>query len=104
MNSLSNSFILSEFSLKKNLLSDFENVKNVKEEKQVEKSIEIKKELTKCSVCLKKVPLATRFKCACDNNKMFCINHRYPEEHSCKKEVEKMKLDKVVADRLKDRI
>jgi len=101
MNSLSNSFILSEFSLKKNLLSDFENVKNVKEE---EKLIEIKKELTKCSVCLKKVPLATRFKCACDNKKMFCINHRYPEEHSCKKEVEKMKLDKVVADRLKDRI
>jgi hypothetical protein len=59
-----------------------------------------KKASNKCSVCNKKVPLATQFKCGCDSNKMFCINHRYPEEHSCTKEKEKIKLDKVVADKL----
>jgi len=59
-----------------------------------------KKASNKCSVCNKRVPLATQFKCGCDSQKMFCINHRYPEEHSCSKEKEKIKLEKVVADKL----
>lgn len=77
------------------------NISTGPENQQIE---EPKKVSNKCSVCNKKVPLATQFKCGCDSNKMFCINHRYPEEHSCTKEKEKVKLIKVEADKLKHRV
>ena len=69
-----------------------------------QQTVEPKKILNKCSVCNKKVPLATQFKCGCNSDLMFCIKHRYPEEHSCSKKKEKIKLTQVVADKLKDRI
>ena len=89
----------------------FKNIKvndatTIKEETKIsdgpenQQTTEPKKASNKCSVCNKKVPLATQFKCGCDSNKMFCINHRYPEEHACTKEKEKVNLVKVVADKL----
>lgn len=89
----------------KNLLANDENT-IINEETQIlagpenHQTIESKKVSNKCSVCNKKVPLATQFKCGCDSDKMFCIIHRYPEEHKCTKEKEKIKLDRVVADKL----
>lgn len=111
MDRLNKSFNLNELSFFKNLLVEFEStlVNNEEEINNKQSNDGSKKEenkviLNKCSVCKKKVPLATRFHCGCDKDKMFCIQHRYPEEHACTKAVEKVKLDKVVADKLKGRI
>ena len=57
----------------------------------------------KCSICKKKLLLAMNFGCGCDETKRFCGTHRFPEEHSCTKKVEKVVLEKVVADKI-DRI
>jgi hypothetical protein len=111
MDRLNKSFNLNELSFFKNLLVEFEStiVNNEEEINNKQSNDGSKKEdnkviSNKCSVCKKKVPLATRFHCGCDKDKMFCIQHRYPEEHACTKAVEKIKLDKVVADKLKGRI
>jgi len=109
MDRLNKSFNLNELPFFKNLLVEFEStlvnneVVNNKEENGTKKEDNIVIS-NKCSVCKKKVPLATRFHCGCDKDKMFCTQHRYPEEHACTKEKEKVKLEKVVADKLKGRI
>ena len=77
-----------------NTLKNSEGLQNQTAEKKIS---------NKCSVCNKRVPLATQFKCGCDSDAMFCIIHRYPEAHPCTKEKEKIKLEKVVSDKL-DRI
>ena len=56
----------------------------------------------KCDVCSRKIVQGYEFKCAC--GKTCCIVCRMPEEHVCTAQVKKIKLDKVVADKLKDKI
>ena len=90
--------------LKTNDANTIKEETNISTGPENQQTVAPKKASNKCSVCNKKVPLATQFKCGCDSNKMFCINHRYPEEHSCTKEKEEVKLVKVEADKLKYRI
>lgn len=36
----------------------------------------------RCKMCGKKTCLM-EFKCKCDESVVFCIKHRYPEDHNC---------------------
>lgn len=36
----------------------------------------------RCTVCMKRVKML-EFRCKCDGDKVFCITHRYPENHNC---------------------
>lgn len=40
---------------------------------------------TRCKVCRKKLNLLQRTigKCQCDENAVFCLNHRFPRTHAC---------------------
>jgi hypothetical protein len=62
----------------------------------------VKKVPMKCCIesCKKKLSLSTNFTCKCDNTKLYCSAHRMPEDHPCTAPKEKIKLDKVVADKL----
>jgi hypothetical protein len=57
--------------------------------------------MKKCDQCQKKVGLLG-FDCKC--GKTLCAAHRYPETHGCDAKVDAIKLDKIVADKLKDRL
>ena len=70
-------------------------VKNEKESNDKEKKIP-----NRCSICKKKLLLAMTFDCPCDETKRYCGTHRFPEEHECTKEKDKIKLIKVVADKI----
>jgi hypothetical protein len=59
-----------------------------------------KKISNKCFICRKKLSLGVTFECGCDKDKRYCLAHRFPEEHTCTKPKEKIKLEKVVADKL----
>lgn len=56
----------------------------------------------KCDICSRKIVVGYEFKCGC--GKTLCIACRMPEEHTCTVQVKKVKLDKVVADKLKDKL
>jgi AN1-type zinc finger and ubiquitin domain-containing protein 1 len=47
----------------------------------------------RCSMCNKKVPLASQFPCKCGN--MYCTAHRFPEEHSCSNDYKKEAREKM---------
>ncbi len=55
----------------------------------------------RCEECQKKVGLLG-FECAC--GKTLCATHRYMENHVCTKKLEQIRLDKVVADKVKYRL
>ncbi len=55
----------------------------------------------RCEECQKKVGLLG-FECAC--GKTLCATHRYFENHACTKKLEQIRLDKVVADKIKYRL
>ena len=59
-----------------------------------------KKISNKCFICRKKLSLGATFECGCDKYNRYCSTHRFPEEHTCTKPKEKVKLEKVVADKL----
>lgn len=103
MDKLSKSLSQTDLSFIKNLLIEIDNLpkkEEIKKEDIKEEVKEVVKLSNKCSVCKKKVPLASQFKCGCDEMKMYCANHRYPEEHQCTKEKEKVKLEKVVGEKI----
>jgi hypothetical protein len=56
--------------------------------------------LNKCFICKKKLIISANYSCPCDNLKRYCPTHRFPEEHSCTKEKDKIILDKVVAEKV----
>ena len=69
------------------------------------KTDEIKKEATKCFHCRKKINLAGRYKCRCENT--YCMSHRYPFSHDCKYDDKTEYIDnlkksnmKIVADKV----
>jgi predicted nucleic acid binding AN1-type Zn finger protein len=57
-----------------------------------------------CAVCHKKLALSSAFDCSCLQT--FCIKHLLREEHSCLKltEMRVVKLAKVVADKVPNRL
>lgn len=57
-----------------------------------------------CFVCRKKLSLSTAFECSC--SKTVCIKHLLREDHSCTKlqNPKEVALDRIVADKVKDRI
>jgi len=59
-----------------------------------------KKISNKCFICRKKLSLGATFECGCDKYNRYCSTHRFPEEHTCTKPKEKVKLEKIVADKL----
>jgi predicted nucleic acid binding AN1-type Zn finger protein len=59
----------------------------------------------KCIICKKQMgPLG--FSCSCDPNVVFCEKHRLKEDHACPglNEKDTIKLDKVVADKVPNRL
>jgi len=44
-----------------------------------------KEKTSRCAVegCKKKIPVVDRLMCQCKCAKQHCINHRFPENHSC---------------------
>ena len=54
----------------------------------------------RCQVCRHKIVF--ELKCTC--GKVCCVACRLPEVHQCTAEVKKIELDKVVADKMKDKI
>lgn len=57
--------------------------------------------MKKCDQCQKKVGLLG-FECKC--GKTLCATHRYPETHGCVAKVQPVCIEKIVADKLKDRL
>lgn len=56
--------------------------------------------MPKCECCKHKTHL--EFACPCGGK--FCVKCRHPEDHKCKITFAPVVLDKVVADKLKERI
>lgn len=56
---------------------------------------------TRCAECKKKVGLLG-FDCAC--GKTLCAAHRYLETHACTKKHDQIRLEKIVADKVKHRL
>lgn len=53
----------------------------------------------RCGVCSKKLNALTYFSCRCNDESIFCTQHRYPHTHSCSfdaKALHKTKLQKTV--------
>ncbi|KAF3623612.1 hypothetical protein BC332_03981 [Capsicum chinense] len=91
----------------KSALALFKTISSLKIKTRKDDSM-MKTKPQRCIVCLKKVGL-TRFICKCDE--VFCISHRYPEEHACAfdfKSIERAVLAKenplCKADKLENRI
>lgn len=57
-----------------------------------------------CFVCHKKLSLSAAFDCSC--SQVFCVKHLLREEHDCPKlqNPKEVALDRIVADKLKDRL
>jgi len=62
--------------------------------------IYIKMTKVSCVVCKKKLSIVTEHTCKCDSTKKFCALHRYPEEHKCTAPIEKIVLDKIIAQKI----
>ena len=55
---------------------------------------------TRCSVCKRKIRLDS-YRCKCDDNKLFCAEHKYPFAHDCPVDIIKEQREKLTRTILK---
>lgn len=63
----------------------------------LESNQKIKSTINKCTICNKRVGI-TFFKCKCNDDSMFCAQHRYPETHNCTIDYKQIGQNKIKID------
>lgn len=64
------------------------------------------KEKLKCYSCGRKITLVQSLCCLCKCNNVYCVRHRYPEEHGCIKiiKIKEHEIQPVLKDKITNRI